>query len=279
MYRSLKVGRTHRPAFEADEVDAVWDYTLSRCPEYGGELDDAGKAPKVVQQVEIVEKPIRIDEHRGIAHWCPSCRKVHYAPFPPEVEKGQLIGPRLTTLVAYLKGACHCSFSTIQRFFRDVLKMRISRGQLAKTIAKATEAMRSAYAELLDALPSQPYVRSDETGHKENGDRFWTWCFRTDLFTLFWIDKSRGSQVLYETLGDEFKGLLGCDYFSAYRKYMREMDLRVQFCLAHMIRDMKYLTTLSDPPTKAYGERLLDAIRKMFRTIHREDERERTYSM
>jgi transposase len=261
-----------RPPFLPDELDGAWDYTLSTCPDCGGKLDPSDRAPKVVQQVEIVEKPIRIDEHRGLAYWCSVCQKIHYAPFPPEVDKGQLLGPRLTILVAYMKGVCHCSFSTIRRFFRDVLKIQISRGQLAKTIAKVTESMKFAYAELVAALPSQPYVRSDETGHKENGKRFWTWCFRTDLFTLFWIDRSRGSQVLYEVLGADFDGVLGCDYFSAYRKYMGELDLRVQFCLAHLIRDMKYLTTLSDKPTQAYGKRLLDTIREMFHTLHRRDE-------
>jgi transposase len=261
-----------RPPFLPDQLDDAWDYTLSVCPDCGGKLNPSDKAPKVIQQVEIVEKPVRIDEHRGLAYWCSTCRKIHYAPFPPEVDKGQLLGPRLTTLVAYMKGVCHCSFSTIRRFFRDVLKVRISRGQLAKIIAKVTESMKSAYAELLAALPSQAYVRSDETGHKENGKRFWTWCFRTDLFTLFWIDKSRGSQVLYEVLGADFDGVLGCDYFSAYRKYMGELDLRVQFCLAHLIRDMKYLTTLTDKPTQAYGKRLLGTIREMFRTLHRRDE-------
>ncbi len=261
-----------RPPFLSDELDGAWDYMLSACPDCGSKLDLGDKAPRVVQQVEIVEKPIRIDEHRGLAYWCSTCQKIHYAPFPPEVEKGQLLGPRLTVLVAYMKGVCHCSFSTIRRFFRDVLKVRISRGQLAKTIAKVTESMKSAYAELVGALPLQPYVRSDETGHKESGKRFWTWCFRADLFTLFWVDRSRGSQVLYEVLGADFGGVLGCDYFSAYRKYMSELDLRVQFCLAHLIRDMKYLTTLSDKRTQAYGQRLLDTIREMFRTLHRRDE-------
>ncbi len=261
-----------RPPFLPDELDGTWDYTLSVCPDCGEKLDPSDKAPKVVQQVEIIEKPIRIDEHRGLAYWCSACQKIHYAPFPPEVDKGQLLGPQLTILVAYMKGVCHCSFSTIRRFFRDVLKIQISRGQLAKTIAKVTESMKSAYAELVAALPSQPYVRSDETGHKENGKRFWTWCFRADLFTLFWIDRSRGSQVLYEVLGADFDGVLGCDYFSAYRKYMGELDLRVQFCLAHLIRDMKYLTTLPDKRTQAYGTRLLDTIREMFRTLHRRDE-------
>ena len=258
-----------RPPFLPNELDGAWDYTLNACPDCGGKLDASDKAPKTIQQVEIVQKPIRVDEHRGLAYWCSLCQKIHYAPFPPEVEKGQLLGPRVTTLVAYMKGVCHCSFSTIRRFFRDVLKVQVSRGQLAKTIAKVTASMKSAYAELLAALPSQPYVCSDETGHKENAKRFWTWCFRTDLFTLFWIDRSRGSQVLHEVLGAEFDGVLGCDYFSAYRKYMRELDLRVQFCLAHLIRDVKYLTTLSDQRTKAYGQRLLDTIREMFRTLHR----------
>lgn len=261
-----------RPPFSPDELDGAWDYTLIACPDCHGKLDPSDKAPKVVQQIEIVQKPIRIDEHRGLAYWCSACRKIHYAPFPPEVDKGQLLGPRLTVLVAYMKGVCHCSFSTIRRFFRDVLKVRISRSQLSKTIAKVSESMKSAYAELVAALPLQPYVRSDETGHKENGKRLWTWCFRTDLFTLFWIDQSRGSQVLYEVLGADFDGVLGCDYFSAYRKYMGELDLRVQFCLAHLIRDLKYLTTLSDKRTKAYGHRLLDTIREMFRTLHRRDE-------
>ena len=96
--------------------------------------------------------------------------------------------------------------------------------------------------------------------------------FRIVRVGLLWIDKSRGSQVLHEVLGAEFEGVLSCDYFGAYRKYMRELDLRVQFCLAHLIRDVKYLTTLSHKPTKACGRRLLKTIREMFRTIHRTDE-------
>ena len=45
--------------------------------------------------------------------------------------------------------------------------------KLAKAISKVTESMKSVYAELVAALPSQPYVRSNETGHKENDKRFW----------------------------------------------------------------------------------------------------------
>jgi transposase len=261
-----------RPAFSPDQIKDTRPYTLDKCPECGGRLSASNKPPKVVQQVEIVAPPTEVIEHRAVAYWCRRCQKVHYATLPPKVAKGGLLGPKLTALVAYLKGACHCSFSTIQRFFRDVLQIEISRGQLAKVINKTAQSLRPAYEELLAALPTQPYVRADETGHKDKGKRWWTWCFRADLFTLFSIDPSRGSEVLYRVLGDEFNGVLGCDYFNAYRKYMRELNLRVQFCLAHLIRDVKYLTELSDKKTRAYGRRLLKAIREMFGVIHRRGE-------
>ena len=45
----------------------------------------------------------------------------------------------------------------------------------------------------------------------------------------------------------------------------------VQFCLAHLIRDVKFLTTLTDKATKRYGERLLERLRTLFGVIHRRD--------
>jgi hypothetical protein len=167
----------------------------------------------------------------------------------------------LTTLVAYLKGVCHASFSTIRKFLRDVVGVTVSRGYLVKVIAKAATSLAGAYSELCQRLPGEAVLNIDETGHKENRAKFWTWCFRARLYTLFHIDKSRGSQVLIEMLGTEFNGVLGCDYFSAYRKYMRTCHVLVQFCMAHLIRDVKFLLTLPSRADQAYGGRVRDALR------------------
>ena len=120
-------------------------------------------------------------------------------------------------------------------------------------------------------LPGEAVLNIDETGHKENGQRFWTWCFRAQVYTLFRIDQSRGSKVLVEVLGEEFNGVLGCDYFGAYRKYLRECDVLVQFCMAHLIRDVKFLLTLPGREIQAYGQRLRDALRALFGVIHRQE--------
>jgi transposase len=59
---------------------------------------------------------------------------------------------------------------------------------------------------------------------------------------------------------------------SAYRRYRREGDVRVQFCLAHFIRLVKFLCTLPDEPTRRYGERLRQRLRELFGIIHRKEE-------
>ena len=156
-----------------------------------------------------------------------------------------------------------------QKYAQDVLTVPLSTGQLAKVIGKVSAALEAPYEQLLEALPSEASLNVDETGHKDNGKQHWTWCFRARLYTLFKIDPSRGSDVLLQVLGEEFSGVLGADYFSAYRKYMGDFGILVQFCLAHLIRDVKYLTTLSDKATHKYGTNVLDRLRRLFQVIHR----------
>ena len=262
-----------RPPFTPEEIDKTTDYTLIRCPDCGDELEVLEQPASVLQQVEIVVKPTRVTEHRSRTCRCRKCQKDFVAPVPRQVRKAGLVGSRLTALVSYLKGACHCSVTTIQHYLKDVIGVKLSRGQIRKLCGKVASSLDSAYAELLQALPQQARLNVDETGHKENGKGLWTWCFRAPLFTLFRIDPSRGSEVLVETLGLEFDGVLGCDYFSAYRKYMRLNDnVLVQFCLAHLIRDVRFLVEHPHSRNRAYGKRVLKELRELFAIIHRRDE-------
>ena len=107
-----------RPPFSPEQVTDFHDYQLENCPDCNHELESSTIAPRVIQQIEIIEVPVRIDEHRGHASWCPCCQKLHYAAIPQEIKKAGLAGPRLTALIAYMKGACHASFSTIRKFLR-----------------------------------------------------------------------------------------------------------------------------------------------------------------
>ncbi len=265
--------RHERPAFPETDIQSFHDYRLDVCPECDNpEITFLDLPPRIIQQMELEKTVVTREEHRSHPVWCDHCKTTHYHPFPENVVKEGLFKERLTALVAYMKAVDHASFSTIRKFVRDVMGENVSRGYLRKVVAKASAALDAPYAELLDRLPLEQMLNVDETGHKDNGDKFWTWVFRADLYVLFKIDKSRGSKVLLDVLGEEFNGVLGCDYFSAYHKYMKDFNITVQFCIAHLIRDIKYLAGLKDPETRAYGTRLLAAVKAMFKVIHQRDE-------
>jgi len=264
--------RHERPLFTPEEISIVNDYRYSDCPCCGGALQECDQPAKIQQHIEIQDIPVTISEHRRIAQYCSKCDKIHYHNFPEHLVKAGLVGPRLTALVGFFKGACHMSFSTIRKFFRDVMGVPISRSHLAKLIGKVSDSLYDPYEELLKLLPTEGRLNVDETGHKDSGDRLWTWCFRASLYTLFKISPSRGSDVLVKVLGEEFNGILGCDYFSAYRKYMKDFGVLVQFCLAHYIRDVKFLAQHPNEENRAYGELLLGHLRRMFGIIHNRDQ-------
>ena len=268
-----------RPLYAEDQINDFHHYVHPCCPDCGSQVElRLDLEPKRVQQLEIKTVPTFREEHRSYAVWCEECEKIHYRPFPESVVKAGFFQERITALVAYMKGVCHASFSTIRKFIRDVLGESVSRGFLRKVLVKVTASLDDPYEELLNRLPLETIVNADESGHKDwgvnpkdNRQKFWTWVFRAELYVLFKIDKTRSTQVLIDVLGESFNGALGCDYFSSYRSYMRRFDVTLQFCIAHLIRDVRFLTKLPGKETKAYGNRILNGIRELFRIIHTRD--------
>jgi transposase len=209
----------------------------------------------------------KVSEHVFFAAWCPHCRAHYYPELAAELASG-FFAPGMKALVAYYKGACHMSYTTIQKLLADVFRIPVSTGYLTKVVLEVGIALGVPYEELLAALSDEPVLKVDETGHKDCGRKYWTWCFRAADFTVFKIDPSRGACVLEEVLGKVFGGVLGADYDSAYRSYMGD-EVLVQFCMAHLIRDVRYLTTLPDRATRNYGHRVLAALKALFKIYHR----------
>jgi transposase len=258
--------RQERAAFTPEDVDRIIPYELSPA-------QARGLIPLnewfVLQQVDLADKLYVVTEHRARKYRNPRTGRIVIAPLPDAVKAAGLVGPKLSALATYQKGACHMSYTTIQRFWQEVLALPLSRSQLVNVIQKASAAFASPYAELGAALVQQAYVGVDESGHPDRGEDLWTWCFRARQFTFFHIDPSRGSQVLKAILTETFGGIVGSDYFSAYRKYMADCQMLVQFCWAHLIREIRFLAEHPDRSLQLWGRKLLSWVRKLFATWHR----------
>ena len=258
-----------RPDFTPEQIDQTIEYELR-------DKDIEGLKPLdewfVIQQIELPEKMFYVTEHRARKYLDPLTWKIHIAPIPDEIRKGGLLGGRFTSMVAFMKSSCHASYGTIRQFCQEMYGVELSRGLLSKVVQKASEALKTPYEQLVDQLPYEHYLGVDETGHKDNGKLHWSWCFQNSRYCVFHINPSRGSQVLKAVLGETFAGTLGSDYYSAYQKYMKDCAVLIQYCMAHLIREIRFLAEHSDVLLSRWGKKLLNWIKKLFETLHKRDD-------
>ena len=257
-----------RQPFEPEQVDEVIEYEFK-------DKDAEGLKPLdewfIIQQIELPEKLYKVVEHRARKYLDPATGKVHIAPMPDEIRKGGLLGANITAAVAFMKGGCHMSYTTIQQFLNELMNLDISRGMLCKAAQKVSQSLQPAYEQLAERLLYESQVGVDETGHHDEGKLHWTWCFDTPDYSLFSIDKSRGSEVLEKMLGKDFAGIVCADYWGAYRKYGRLFDVPVQYCMAHLIREIRFLADHSVKIVSCWANELLKWLKKLFDTLHRRD--------
>lgn len=258
----------NRQPFCVEQVDHTVEVPADSCSCGHNGRGQPMDEPRIQQVAELPEKPITVTEYRLHGYVCSKCGRVVWAGLPAGVIEGQLFGPRLQALIAYMKGSLHASYSGLEAFCGEVLGIEVARSHLCNTIARVNEALAASYEELQEHIPTEPVLNIDETGWKDKKIKYWIWVFCTSLFSFFWIDKSRSSKVLKEILGETYGGTIVSDFFGAYIKYANALQ---QFCLAHLIRDIKFLTTLPDKGDQAFGDALLIQFRKLFHFWHQRE--------
>ncbi|MDR2304226.1 MAG: transposase [Treponema sp.] len=90
-------------------------------------------------------------------------------------------------------------------------------------------------------MSGEKHLNIDESGWKEKGLKRWTWAFWAEKYTVCIIRDSRGEMVLEEMPGAAFGSIITSDFFGAYRKFGRMSGALIQFCRAHLIREVLFL--------------------------------------
>lgn len=262
--------RHEREPLPQDRVDEWITYEL-----FDEEVLEWGLTPtdefETRQHIELVESPIHVTEIRLRKYLTPEGETV--LPDVPEWARPPLFGPRMLATIGWLKSRAHCSYTTIEAWFCDVLSVPVSRGYLAKLCnGVISDSLAEAYEEIRQAIPRQEQLGSDETSFKNNGQKHWIWCITAKLFSLYHIAPSRSRSVLEELIGEDFDGILHCDYYSSNCSFAWNFSAKAQYCWAHLIRDLRFLLKHPQQKTKAWAEQLLDRSRRLFSAWHRREE-------
>jgi hypothetical protein len=239
-------------------------------------LTPLNKTKSVLQQVTLPEKLYNVIEHH-VQLYVDSNGNTIKAKLPKDIRREGLFTSPMTVFVGYLKAKCHMSYSTIAGLFDDVMELGISQSYLVKCCnKKLSSALIPAYSDALEYIRKADIIGTDETGHKDSGNTNWTWCQHAGDVVFFRICNSRGSRVLFENLGRNFNAVLLADFFSANRLFVRLTGAKVQWCWAHLVRDIKFIAQLGQKNISQWADRLLGIIKKMLKTW-RKDKKTRCF--
>lgn len=220
----------HRVLVPVERVNAIVHLAPEACRHCARRLcaRHAIGEPRRHQVTELPPIAAHITEYRCHRRQCPDCGTITLAPLPDG--DATQFGPQLTALIAYLTVVCRMPRLIVQRVLEGALQIPISLGSTQHAWEETSAAVAAPYTELQAALPHEPVVNTDETGHRTNGEKRWLWTFVARTFVLYHITASRGSDVLQRVLGETFAGILGSDRLPAYLKYGAGQR---QFCWAH----------------------------------------------
>lgn len=222
-----------RPA----QIDEAIEAPLPGCPHCQGELSDVRPCVQVIEELPPVS-PRRIK----LTTWCGHCarcgevRSTHPLQTSTAVgAAGTHLGPRAQALAVALNHQLGLTMSRTCEALRVLSGLRLTPGGLSQLLARVGRRVASWHAEIRRQIRASDALYGDETSWYVAQPGWWLWVFTTPAATLYRVERGRGADVVRDTLGEDFHGVLVSDCLSSYNP----IDCRKHKCIAHHLRALK----------------------------------------
>jgi len=258
---------TNRDLIPTEKVNEVVPVFPEACDYCGAVLSPDPDQPTGKywrhQVIDIPEPKPEVVEYQLQCIRC-SCGAENWGKIPQTARSG--FGPRLTAFLAHLTGLHRVTRRGCQEIAKTIFGIDICLGSVCKLHQEVSESLALAHETARQALSEQPVLNIDETGWKTQGAGRWLWVVVTPVVAFFHVAASRGAKVLKEILGDEYKGVLCSDMYSAYKAFHHGVR---QFCWAHIIRGIKGIKhACRSPDAVKFSKWMLAETGRMFALWH-----------
>ena len=254
--------RTTRPLVPTEDCDEVKTLRPRQCRKCNARLKGNDPEPLRHQVFELPEiKPLvtEYQQHRLI---CEGCSTQTCAPLPKDVPTGQC-GPRLAAFTGLLMGHFRQSKRRAASFLGDLLNIPCSPAWTVKIQNRVSDALAQPYEELRSELQNQKQLFVDESPTKQNKSKAWLWVAVAPWFAVFGIFLTRKRVALRALVGNYSGIIINCD-----RAKMYFNGKRLQWCWAHLKRDIQKLIDSQDKQVKRLGHDLMRQQRLLFEQWH-----------
>ena len=247
----------------ASEPDSIIEHKPYFCSCCGNDLSSIQGLVIEIRQVFDVPMPILpiVTEHQLIGKQC-SCGHCCQTDFPKEVRSRVCYGANVRALVTYLSCIQYIPYKRLTEVLRDCFGITLSQGTIDNILKDVSDKSLGAYNEIRNRVEQSRVVGADETGENINGQLHWLWAWQTDKLTFIHSDKSRGKLAI----DNQFKSVLSKSILVTDRhsSYFNMNVADHQICLAHILRELTFLTELDTQQTwsSELAELIRDAIHK-----------------
>jgi len=226
--------RTHNAARKRGTPTQRVVHAVDHCRRCGCRLQ-GGSVKRTREVLHIPIVPVEVIEHVFIERQCPLCGQREVS--GPEVLVGEVIGQcrvsvQTMAMIATLREVGRLPVATIQWLLETWHGLHLSRGEVVEILHKVAGQAGEFVAEIKKELRTSPVVHGDETTWREDGQNGYFWVFCTPTMRYFVHRHSRSGDVVLETLGEDFEGVLVTDFYAAYSRLLG----RHQRCWAHLLR-------------------------------------------
>jgi len=232
-----------------EQPDEEVRHVVERCPDCGRSLHGGWEHARR-QVIEVVLQR-RVVDHVIWARRCGVCRKrILPKPEPSEIgaQGKRRFGVSVQALVASLHIGCRVPMRMIGKLMWELFGLRVSDGEVVNLLDGVKGAGEPEIARLRERVRSSAAVCADETGWRQDGDNGYLWGFFTEGARYFEYRKSRSAQVPKEILGEDFGGVVTCDFYGGYNKVGV-----LQRCWFHLLKDAKELAELNADRPQVVG--------------------------
>jgi hypothetical protein len=194
----------------------IVSHAMDRCPQCDIALV-GGSVKRTREVIELAPSPVQISQHQYLERRGPLCGK-RWVPQPELADQvlGQgRFGIELISLIATLREEGRLPVRMVQWYLQAVHQLPVSVGAIVAACHTVARLGREPVEEIRAQVQASPVLHDDETGWRENGHNAYVWAWSTETERLF-THGSRAKTMVDEVLGEEFRGVLVSDFYSAY---------------------------------------------------------------
>jgi transposase len=242
-------------------IDAEVDAPLPCCPQCGGAVELVEPIEQFIEEIPPVRPTVtRLVTYRG---QCPHCGEVQSThPLKSSDATGAAkvqLGPRAQAMVSVLNKQHGLTMRTACRVIDQLVGLRLTPGGLAQLVQRVGHKAEAPYQALIQDLRAAAATFVDETSWYVGEPGWWLWVFTTTTETVYRIEPGRGRNVVTDTLGPRFAGVLVSDCLSSYE----DVPYRTHKCIAH---HLKAIAEARDRPD-TLDRRYLDEWKLFFQAV------------